>query len=262
VTTVHPTAVVSPLAELAGSVEVGPYAVVEAGARLHADVVLDAGAVVRGCVTLGARTRVGEHAVLGGASQIRTSGPQFPGRVEIGANVVVREHVTVRCSTGDAPTAVGAGSLLMGSVHVGHDCRIGEGAVIGHGAGLAGHVLVGDHATIGGMAGVHQWVRIGRLAMIGGLAKITRDVLPYSAADGNPACHRQINRVGLVRHGVSDADLRIIRAAFLALRDGRPPARSATVSALLEAWEHPGRRGVLGFGFASGRRGRASRSLR
>ena len=66
---IHPTAVVSPRAELARDVRVGPYAVVEEHVQIGEGCEVGAHAVVKRFTTLGARNRVYEHATLGGEPQ-------------------------------------------------------------------------------------------------------------------------------------------------------------------------------------------------
>ncbi len=195
---IHPTAVVAAEAELADDVVIGPYAVVHAGVRLASGVQIDA------------------HAVIGGAPQDLT----FPGGttyVEIGPRTVVREGAIIhRATSAETPTRIGARCLIMGQTHIGHDCQLGDGVVIAQQTALGGHVSVDDDAVVGGMTAVHQYVRIGTRSMVGAMAKVNRDVLPFSAVDGNPATHRALNIVGLRRTGTTD--FRALRAAFGRLR--------------------------------------------
>jgi UDP-N-acetylglucosamine acyltransferase len=66
---IHATAVVSPRAELAPDVRVGPYAVVEDDVVIGSGCEIGAHAVVKRFTTLGERNRVYEHATLGGEPQ-------------------------------------------------------------------------------------------------------------------------------------------------------------------------------------------------
>jgi UDP-N-acetylglucosamine acyltransferase len=100
------------------------------------------------------------------------------------------------------------------------------------------------------MAGMHQFVRIGARAMIGGLAKVTRDVLPFTLADGQPALHYRLNTVGLRRAGITDQRYKALEQAFRAVREGR------SLEGLLETEEvhtlkaflaGPSKRGLSGF---------------
>jgi UDP-N-acetylglucosamine acyltransferase len=227
---VHPTAVVSSAAVVAADVIIGPYAVVHPYVRLAPGVRVDA------------------HAVLGGDPQDLS----FSGGVtwlEIGRDTVLREGAIVhRATSPDVPTRIGASCLIMGQVHVSHDAQVGDRVVVAQRTALAGHVTVEPDAVIGGMTAVHQHVRIGRRAMVGALAKVTRDVLPFCAVDGNPATHRALNVVGLRRAGYSAADCRALRLAYNRLRAGLPiDDRAGLVGQLAEFLDLPSRRGISPF---------------
>lgn len=218
---IHPTAVVSPKALLASDVKIGPYAVIEGPCEIGPGVQIGAHAVIHAFVRLGAGVKVGPHAVLGGEPQDLS----FKGQetwLEVGANTLLREGVTLHRSTReDRPTRVGFDCYLMGYSHVGHDAQVGNGVILTQSVAVAGHVEIGDYVVAGGMAGMHQFVRIGSRAMIGGLAKVTRDVLPFTLADGQPALHYRLNTVGLRRAGITDQRYKALEQAFRAVREGR-----------------------------------------
>ncbi len=217
---IHPTAVVSPKAQLASDVQIGPYAVVEGPCEIGPGVEIGPHAVIHPFVRLGAGVRVGPHAVLGGAPQDLSYQGQETW-LEVGPRTVLREGVVLHRSTReDRPTRIGSDCYLMGYVHVGHDAQVGCGVVLTQSVGVAGHVEIGDHAVVGGLAGIHQFVRIGTRAMVGGLAKVTRDVLPFSLAEGSPARHYRLNTVGLRRAGIVGERYRALERAFRALREG------------------------------------------
>jgi UDP-N-acetylglucosamine acyltransferase len=243
------TAMISADAHLGAGVSVGHCAVVEAGAYLDDGVQVGPMVVVCGSVRLGRGVLVFPHAVIGADPQIRNPGSAPFGSTEIGPGTVLREGATVHCGTEGRSTVVGADCLVMANSHISHDCQVGRGVVISQGAGLAGHVTVGDDATIGGMAGVHQWVRIGELAMLGALAKATRDILPMSLADGNPASHRRANKVGMERHGVGAADQQRVDRVLSALASGGDPAEppGSVADRIVAFLSTPSRRGLAAF---------------
>ena len=183
---VHPSAVVSAHAELGVNVSVGAHAVIEQGAHIGADTHIDAGAIVGANVhvgerchiyprvviyegtTLGDRVVVHAGAVLGadGFGYVRDAKTgaytQFPQQgtlaieddVEIGANSTIDRGAL-------AETRIRRGAKIDNLVHVGHNCDIGEDAIlvaltgisgsstVGRGAVLAGQVGIGDHAHVG-----------------------------------------------------------------------------------------------------------------
>jgi UDP-N-acetylglucosamine acyltransferase len=218
---VHPTAVVSPRAELGAGVSVGPYAVVEEGARVGAGCEIGAHAVVKRHTVLGERNRVFEGAVLGGEPQdVKFRGEAS--RLVVGDDNLIREFVTLHRASGEGrETRVGSRNFLMIGVHVAHNCEVGDDNVFANGAALAGHIKVEDHAFLSNDVGCHQFVRIGRYAMVGGKSKIVQDVLPFFTTDGNPARVRGLNTVGLRRAGFSAESRRALRRSLrLLFRDG------------------------------------------
>ena len=111
----------------------------------------------------------------------------------------------------------------MIGTHVAHNCLIGDDNVFANGVALAGHITVEDHVFLSNNVGAHQFVRMGRYAMVGGKSKIVQDVLPFFITDGNPACVRGLNMVGLGRAGFSPAARRALKKAYQVLfRSGLP----------------------------------------
>jgi len=178
------------------------------GCRLHSHVVLD------GMTTIGARCEFYPFACVG----LKTQDLKWKGgccRLEIGAENVFREHVTVHTATGDGGvTRIGLHNHFLAYSHIAHDCVVGNHVIFSNNGTLAGHVCVDDYAIVGGLAAVHQFCRIGRMAIIGGCAKVVQDVPPYMIADGNPAETRGVNKVGLERNGVPDETQRALREAY------------------------------------------------
>jgi UDP-N-acetylglucosamine acyltransferase len=197
----HPTAIVSPQAELAEGVVVGPYVVIDGPVRLGAGCVVEAAAQLVGRVEVGPGTRVGRGSVIGGDPQDLGFDPSVESGVTIGAGNTIREHVTIhRSAKPGGATTVGDHNYLMSACHLGHDSSLGSHCVIANAALVAGHVAVGDHVFVGGGAVFHQFIRIGEYAMIQGLGAFSKDIPPYCS--GLRVNHLAgLNVVGLRRHG-------------------------------------------------------------
>jgi UDP-N-acetylglucosamine acyltransferase len=225
---IHPTAVIDPGAEL-GDVELGPYAVVGAGVRLHDGVRLGPHAVVLGPTEIGPRTVVGAHAVLGGDPQDRKHDPGVLTRLVVGADNVFREFVTAHRGSGDGErlTVIGDGNYFMANSHVAHDCVIGSGTTFANSAAVAGHVEVGDGAVLGGLCAVHQHARVGRLAMVGGGAMCAMDVPPFTLAQGDRARLYGVNIIGLRRAGMTDDTISLLKDAWRLLFTSDLPRKTA-----------------------------------
>ncbi len=209
---VHPTALVDPAACLADDVQIGPFCVVGAGARLEAGVELMSHVVIRGRASVGEGTRVWPFAVLGAEPQdVKHDGSATS--LEVGTGCQIREHVTLHRGTsgGGRITRIGDDCLLMVGCHVGHDGRVGDGCIFANQVHLGGHCRVGDRVNIGACTGVHQYVRIGDGAFVGGGSIVVRDVVPYGLASGNRAVLQGVNLRGLRRLGLDRGEVREIR---------------------------------------------------
>jgi UDP-N-acetylglucosamine acyltransferase len=220
---IHPTAVVSPRAEVDLGVRVGAYAVIEEDVVVGEGCEIGAHAVVKRFTSLGVRNRVFEHATLGGEPQdVKFKGEAS--RLVIGDDNLIREYVTMHRASGEgAATRVGSRNFLMIGVHIAHNCEVGDDNIFANGVALAGHITVEDHVFLSSNVGAHQFVRMGRYAMVGGKSKIVQDVLPFFTTDGNPARVRGLNTVGLRRAGFAPETRLALKRAYQLLFRSRVP---------------------------------------
>lgn len=248
---IHPTAVVSPDAELAEGVTVGPCAVIEDEVSIGAGTHIGPHAVILPHVRLGSGNRVHAHAVIGDLPQDTSFGGEET-RVEIGNDNVIREGVTIHRSTDiDSPTRVGSGCYLMAYAHVAHGCQVGDAVTLTNNILLGGHVEIGERAVVGANSGVHQFTRIGAYAMVAGYIAVRKDVLPYSLVGGEPVRHYRLNTVGLRRNGITGERYRALETAWRSLRRGsrdlRDVPRTPEVQYLEQWLAAESRRGIYGF---------------
>jgi UDP-N-acetylglucosamine acyltransferase len=215
---IDPRAVVSPQAQIAADVEIGPFTVIGAQVSIGAGTWIGPHVVINGPTQIGAGNKIFQFASLGDAPQDKKYNGE-PTRLEIGDRNVFRESVTVnRGTTHDkGVTHIGDDNLLMAYSHVAHDCRLGNQIVMANCATLGGHVEIGDWATLGGLCAVHQHTKVGAYSFIAHHAAVTRDVPPYVMAVGRPAVPHSINSVGLQRRGFSPAQVQNIRRAYRVL---------------------------------------------
>ena len=237
---VHPSAVVEDGATLGRNVQVGPFCHVGGEVHLGDGCVLHSHVVVAGRTRVGPGTRIFPFASIGHPPQdLKYAGE--PSTLEIGAENIVREHVTINPGTtgGGMRTVVGDRNLFMMGAHVAHDSRVGNGCVMANNATLGGHVVVEDGAIIGGLAAVHQFVRVGTQAMIGGLSAVVQDVIPYGMVFGDRATLRGLNWVGLKRAGTDRETMTRLRNSFRQLFDGEGPINERLKSVSAEYGDDP-----------------------
>lgn len=212
---VHPTAVVDPRAELGADIEVGPYCVVGEFVKLGNRNRLLSHVVLQGHTILGDGNVIYPFASVGTTPQdLKYKGE--PSELQIGSGNTIREYVSLNPGTtgGGMVTKVGDQNLLMMYCHIAHDCIVGNRNVIANGATLGGHVTVEDNVIVGGLVGIHQFVRIGTGAILGAGSMVSKDVPPYCNATGDRATLRGLNLEGLRRRGFDRATVKAIRQAY------------------------------------------------
>lgn len=212
---IHSTAIIEPGAIIGADCQIGPYCVIGADVKLGAKVDVKSHVAIAGVTSIGDETQIFPFASVGHAPQdLKFSGERT--ELRIGARNRIREYATLNPGTkgGGGLTSIGDGNLLMMNVHVGHDCRVGNGNVLANSVALAGHVVLEDNIVIGGLSGIQQFCRIGTGAMIGGMSGIVGDVIPYGTTAGERANLVGLNLIGLKRRGAEREDINQLRSAF------------------------------------------------
>ncbi len=215
---IDPRAIVSPKAELAADVTVGPYTVIGDGVVIGAGTWIGPHAVVNGPTSIGEGNRIFQFASIGDAPQdLKYKGE--PTKLVIGDRNVFREFTTMNRGTvgGGGITTIGSDCLFMAYTHVAHDCHVGSRVVMANYATLGGHAVLGDWVIMGGYSGIHQFAKVGAHAFLGNNAAVTRDVPPYVMAIGSPAVPHSINSEGLKRRGFTPEQIRNLKNAYRVL---------------------------------------------
>jgi UDP-N-acetylglucosamine acyltransferase len=213
-TQIDPRAAVSPKAQIGKDVSIGPFTVVEDGAVIADGCRIGSNALIATGARLGKGCKIHHGAVVGHEPQdLKYAGE--PTTCEIGERTVVREYATLHRGTGEGGrTVVGSDSLLMGYVHIAHDCVVGNNVILSNAAMLAGHCEIGNHVVIGGITPVHQFVRVGEHSMIGGGLRVPKDVPPFILAGHEPLIFQGLNSVGLRRRGFQADTMAALEQAY------------------------------------------------
>ncbi len=218
---IHPTAIISPKAQLDSTVEVLPYAVIDAHVSLGPGCRVGPHAYLTGYAAIGAHNLFHAGCVIGDAPQdVKYKGG--PARLLIGERNIFREGVTVHGSAKpEEATVIASDNFLMAGAHVGHNACLGSRIVMANGSMLGGHAQVGDRAFLAGNAMVHQFVRVGALAIMQGGSGVTQDVPPFTIVRAiNRLCG--LNVIGLRRAQIGPQDrLELKRLYHLLFRSGQ-----------------------------------------
>lgn len=212
---IHPSAVVSPHAELESGVKVGPYCVVGDHVRIGRDTILESHVVIEGNTRIGERNRISPFASIGSPPQdVGYQGEDT--RVNIGDDNIIREYTTINRATTkqEWTTVIGNHNYLMAYAHIAHDCVLGNEIIVSNVATLGGHITVNDHATVGALVAMQQFIRIGAYAFLGAKSGIDRDVPPFMVTAGPRAKLYGVNQRGLRRKGFSDEVISGLKSAY------------------------------------------------
>ena len=212
---IHPTAIISPDAQLAEGVEVGPYSIIGDDVKIGKNTIIGPHTVIDNYTHIGEGCHIFQFCSIGAPPQDLKFGGEKT-RVIIGNFNTIREFVTIhRATSADiGVTIIGDHNLIMAYVHVAHNCKLGNNIVMVNAAALAGHIHIEDHAIIGGLTGIHQFCRIGAHCIIGGASAVSKDVPPYTVAQGNHAKLFGLNLIGLKRRDFSEKTINAIKDAY------------------------------------------------
>lgn len=210
-------AFVDPKAKIGKNVTISPFS------SIYEDVEIGDGTWIGPNVTIMNGARIGKNCQIFPGAVI-SAVPQdlkFAGEyttTEIGDNTIIRECVTIHRGTTDRlKTVVGNNCLLMGYVHIAHDCIVGNNCIFANYAALSGHCTVGDYAILEGMAAAPQFVQIGAHSFIAGATIVRKNVPPFIKAAREPISYMGVNAVGLRRRGFAEEKINNIQDIYRVL---------------------------------------------
>ena len=212
---IHPSAIIDPSAEIAEGVTIGPWSIIGPQVKIESGTVIASHVIVKGPCRIGKNNQIFQFCSIGEDCQDKKySGEET--YLEIGDENIFRESCTVHRGTvqDNAVTKIGNRNLFMVNVHVAHDCIIGDDVILANNTALAGHVVIGDRAILGGFTAVHQFCHIGTSVMCGAGTVILKDIPAYVMANGNPAKPHGINSEGLKRRGYDSNQIIQIKRAY------------------------------------------------
>jgi UDP-3-O-[3-hydroxymyristoyl] glucosamine N-acyltransferase len=207
---VDASACVSPQAELADNVAVGPGATIGPGTKIASGVVVHANVCIAGEVTVGPdstlqhgavvldRCVIGSRVIIGPNSVIGADGFGYytdqgvHHKIPHIGNVIIEDDVEIgACSCVDrakfGSTIIGAGTKIDNLVQIAHNVQVGKGCFLCAQVGIAGSAKLGDYVAAGGHAGIRDNVTIGNQVQCAAYAAIASDIPDGAVIAGIPA---------------------------------------------------------------------------
>ena len=228
---IHTSAIVDPKAELAGDVTIKPFSIIGPQVKIDSGTVIGPHVVVQGPSIIGKNNQIFQFASVGEAPQ-DLSYQGEPTRLEIGDHNIIREGATIHRGTNkdQGVTKIGNHNVIMGYVHIAHDCVLGNHNILANTACLAGHVTLHNHVILSAFCAVHQFCQIGSYTFIARAALVGKDIPPYMLVVGGEESLARIvsiNKIGLQRQDFSEQAIKNIYHAFKILCRSELPYEEA-----------------------------------
>ncbi|MFY1667036.1 UDP-3-O-(3-hydroxymyristoyl)glucosamine N-acyltransferase [Pseudomonas sp. Pseu.R1] len=205
---IHPTAVVAQDAFVDPSASVGPYVVIESGAKIGAGVTLGAqcyvgarsvigdGGWLAPRVTLYHDVRIGQRVVIQSGAVLGGEGFGFAnekgvwqkiaqiGGVTIGDDVEIGVNTAIDRGAMD-DTRIGNGVKLDNQIQIAHNVQVGDHTAMAACVGISGSTKIGKHCMLAGGVGLVGHIDICDGVFITGMTMVTHSITePGSYSSG------------------------------------------------------------------------------
>ncbi len=197
-------------AEISEDVDIGPFTIIEAGAKIGRgtviygncyigheteigeDCLIYANVSIRERIRIGDRVIIHSGAVIGsdgfGFATVRGVQHKIPqiGTVVIEDDVEIGANVTIDRARFDK-TIIGKGTKIDNLVQIAHNVIIGENCIIVAQSGISGSTILEDNVIVAGQAGIVGHIKIGKNSIIMAKSGVSKSVPPNTKVFGYPA---------------------------------------------------------------------------
>lgn len=183
---IHPSSVISPKAQIGDNVTIGPFCYIGDDVVIGDECEIKSHAYIEGPTKIGKRNKIWPFVTLGAEAQ-HLKNQSTDDQLIIGDDNLIREGAMIHRGTsiGGKITRIGNKNLIMGSVHIAHDCQVGNNNILSQNSTMAGHASIGDNVIMSWLAAVHQFCSIGNYCFIGKCTSVVQDIPPYTLCAEN-----------------------------------------------------------------------------
>ena len=189
---IHPTTIIDPEAKIGKDVSIGAYCVIgkamigdgcvlDCNVRVHDDVVMGKGCLIKSGAVLGGAGFGYEKDENGNRFRFPQIGQLILGDfVEVGSNTCIDRGAL-------ADTIIGDYTKINNLCHIAHNNKIGKNVMITGCVNISGSNVIDDGAWIAPNSSIRGWVHIGKGATVGMGAVVVKDIPAHETWVGNPA---------------------------------------------------------------------------
>ena len=185
------------------NVKIGNNVHIMPGVYIGEDVFIGDNTLIKPNVSLMEKTRIGMNVIIHSGTVIGSDGFGFTQDANTHEKIIHTGYVDIgnyveigACNTIDrgtlGMTVIGNGVKTDNLVHIAHNVKIGDNALIVAQVGIAGSTRLGKNVIIAGKAGITGHVTIGDNTIVGPSAGVSADVPENQIVSGIP--HMQHNR--------------------------------------------------------------------
>lgn len=212
---IHPSAQISPSAEIGAGVRIGPNVFIGSSVRIMAnvyigansviedDAFIDEGTVIHPLVFIGHSTVIGKRCEVHANSVVGKEGYGYVHdenfnhfRIPHQGKVILEDEVHLGgCCTIDRgtfnDTRIERGAKLDNQVHIAHNCKVGRNSLLTAQFAAAGSSKMGANFVVGGKTSVSGHIEVCDNVQLAALSAVTRDVTEPGQYGGVPVIPMQ-----------------------------------------------------------------------
>ena len=207
---IHPTAQISPEAEIGENPYIGAYVVIEKGVKIGDRCIIESHSFIgqesilgddcflRSHVSIRERSKIGNRVIFHNGVVVGAEGfgyefregrhqkipqtgiVQIDDDVEIGANTTIDRARFGR-------TWIQQGTKIDNLCQIGHNVTIGQHCILCAQVGISGSTRLGNYVTLAGKVGLSGHIEIGDQVMIGAMSGLAKNVPSNTIMFGAPA---------------------------------------------------------------------------
>lgn len=208
---IHHTAIIHPSCKINGTIQIGPYVVIDEGTTIENGTFIGSGVYIgpyskigSGCtihphVTIRENCIIGNHVILQPGVVVGSCGFGYSTdkkgvhtKLNHLGNVVIEDDVEIGAnSTIDrarfTSTRIGKGSKIDNLVTIAHNVKVGEHNLIAGQTGIAGSTETGNHVVLAGQCGVNGHIKITDGVIVSAKSGVSKSLEKPGVYGGQPA---------------------------------------------------------------------------
>lgn len=185
---IHPTAIISPDAQIAATAHIGPYCIIgnciiEDDVQLLGHITVNDNVLIKKNTVIEANSLIGARGMawIWDENGVRIMQPQLGG-VIIEEDCLLGSDISIVRGSLSEDTIVGKGTVMAHGTKIGHGSKIGKYVHLANNVSLAGNAHIGDRVFLGSACTIAPSVYVAEGCIVGAGSVVTKSVHETHAA--------------------------------------------------------------------------------